>query len=93
VASAQYDSANDVALIFSFGKQPPFGGRSVVAYSPEKNELTLATKKIADGNVGWPMHSCFYDPELNAHFMFCAGDSAPGGKMYVYRYKRAAEKK
>jgi len=91
VASVQYDSANDVALIFSFGRQPSFAERSVVAYSPDKNELTSATKKI-DGDLRNGQHNCFYDPELNAHFIFTAGDSTPGGKMFVYRYKRAAEK-
>lgn len=89
VAAAQYDSANDVVLIFSFGRRPSFAERGVVAYSPDKNELTLATREIP----GNGHRNCFYDPELNAHFVFTAGDSQPGGKMYVYRYKRAPEKK
>ena len=31
----------------------------------------------------------FYSPELNAHFIHCAGDSTDNGAFSVYRYKRA----
>jgi len=34
------------------------------------------------------MHG-FYDPDLNAHFYFLAGDSHDNGCMPVYRYRRA----
>jgi len=33
--------------------------------------------------------SGFYDPALNAHFVFGAGDSNDNGSMWVYRYKKA----
>jgi hypothetical protein len=37
--------------------------------------------------------SSFYDPELNAHFIHCAGDSADDGMMLVYRYKERPRQK
>ncbi len=35
----------------------------------------------------------FYAPELNAHFFYIAHDSHDRGTLWVYRYKKAAEKK
>jgi len=35
----------------------------------------------------------FYSPELNAHFVHVAGDSRDDGTVWVYRYKKAAEKR
>ena len=37
--------------------------------------------------------SGFYDPDLNAHFVHVASDSGDNGIMWVYRYKKAGEKK
>ena len=34
----------------------------------------------------------FYSPELNAHFFHIAGDSRDDGTIWVYRYKKIAEK-
>jgi hypothetical protein len=35
----------------------------------------------------------FYSPEVNAYFVYLAGDGHDRGTMWVYRYKRAANKK
>jgi hypothetical protein len=35
----------------------------------------------------------FYSPELNAHVFHVAGDSRDDGTIWVYRYRKAAQRK
>ena len=90
-----YDSANDVVVLIFHRWQmnPPDGdvhpgveSRGVYVYDPVANAWTenpLAMPK----EIG-QCPSGFYSPELNAHFVHVAGDSADNGIMWVYRYKK-----
>jgi hypothetical protein len=94
-AMMNYDAANDiVVLIFHrWQMNPPDGdihpgveSRGVYVYDPTANTWTekplTMPKEIAQCPSG------FYNPELNAHFVHVAGDSADNGVMWVYRYKK-----
>ncbi len=85
------NSVCDKVLYFAFGKDlnDSLETRGVYAYDADKNEWELASGMKTEGNK---KHHGFYDPKLNVHFMFTASDSGGGGKMYVYRYKRAKQK-
>jgi hypothetical protein len=80
-----YDSVNDVVVIV----KP--SDRKIYAYHPEA-DTWAEPLPIPDGifSNGRFSHA-FYDPELNAHFVFLAGDSVDNGTMWVYRYKKAAK--
>ncbi len=91
VSTMHYNSVCDKVLYFAFGKDlnDSLETRGVYAYAADKNEWELASGMKTEGNR---KHHGFYDPKLNVHFMFTASDSGGGGKMYVYRYKRAKQK-
>jgi len=85
-----YDSANDVAVLFYHGNgstEASRKGRGVYAYDPTANAWSEAPLSVPKEFRKCP--SSFYDPDLNAHFIHCAGDSADDGVMLVYRYKMA----
>jgi hypothetical protein len=86
-----YDSANDVAVVFYHGnigpKETGKKGRGVYVYDPAANTWGEAPLAVPKEFCKCP--SSFYDSQLNAHFIHCAGDSADDGIMLVYRYKRA----
>lgn len=91
VSKLHYDSANDVVLYFSLGEDIK-GSRDtsgIYAYSADANEWKKVTGKWPEN---WPPGGahCFYDPKLNAHFLYKARDSSPQGTMFVYRYKQAS---
>jgi hypothetical protein len=76
-----YDSVNDrmVVIVYSAKK------RGVFVFNPE-------TGAWADEPVSLPdkIKGCghgFYSPEVNAHFLYTAGDSDDRGTMWAYRYK------
>ncbi|MDD4891051.1 MAG: hypothetical protein PHU85_14105 [Phycisphaerae bacterium] len=78
-----YDSVNDRVVVFRANDY-------VSAYDPETGAWT--EKLPLPGGV---RHGCwhgFYSPEVNAHFIFRAGDGSEG-VVWAYRYKRAVEKK
>ncbi|MCK5529194.1 MAG: hypothetical protein KAI74_05885, partial [Kiritimatiellae bacterium] len=83
-----YDSVNDVLLYFAFYNDD----RGIYAYSPDSNEWTRmpGTKEVFTHRK---CHHIFYDPKLNACFIFAAGDSGAGGSITVYRYKSVASDK
>ena len=93
ITRMHYDSANYVILFFSFATDitGSLERRGIYAYDAGKNEWTLATGKFAPD---WPRgcNHTFYDPVLNAHFIYKAGDSRGKGTMFVYRYKPAGKK-
>jgi hypothetical protein len=89
-AVMDYDTAADVAVLFHHGNVGPNSaqqGRGVFVYDPVANAWGEAPLPIPKELCKCP--SSFFDPELNAHFIHCAGDSADDGIMLVYRYKRA----
>src|SRR5262249_36287680 len=85
-AAAHHDSANDRVVVISHVPGTREGGR-VGVYNPESGawEAGAATPPQV-GAAGECWHS-FYSPELNAHFLYVAGDSDDHGVMWVYRYK------
>jgi hypothetical protein len=89
-AVMNYDSANDVVVLFYHGNVGPDAvrkERGIFVYDPVANAWAEAPLAVPREFSKCP--SSFYDPELNAHFIHCAGDSADDGTMLVYRYKRA----
>lgn len=83
--SVHYDSAGDVVLFLNYPD------RTLHAYDPETGTwaspvpLPDGTKRPSDCG------HAFYDPELNVHFVFFAGDSVDNGVMWVYRHKKAGK--
>jgi hypothetical protein len=90
-----YDSVNDVVVVFYHGnvgpKETAKKGRGVYVYDPAANAWGDAPRTVPNDFCKAP--SSFYDPELNAHFIHCAGDSADDGVMLVYRYKKVPSPK
>jgi hypothetical protein len=87
-AVMNYDSANDLVVVIHHGNRTSGKGRGVFVYDPAANawgEPLPVPKELGK------CPSSFYDPELNAHFIHCAGDSEDNCTMLVYRYKRAAK--
>jgi hypothetical protein len=74
-----YDSINDMVIFLNFG------GQTVYTYNPETD--TWGSAGSIPGGFS-NTNGTFYDSELNAHFVFTAGDSRDNGKIWVYRYKR-----
>jgi len=85
IAVMHYDSASDTVLVYRHTGNAQECG--VFAYDVERNQWT--TIKLP---VRWPRGqvSAFYDPLLNVHFFFVAGDSEDSGVIVAYRYKRTA---
>ena len=80
-----YDSAGDVVLWHRKG------GSGIRIYHPDVNRWTAAARPPQSPQVIWKyrlVHG-FYDPELNAHFYYVAGDSSDKGCMLAYRYRKA----
>lgn len=92
-ASSQmtYDSKNDVVLYFAYGADLNESGatKGIYAYDAESNEWTIATKTYPESwGAEWRRTAhLFYDPVLNAHFLYNAVDSGDG-VMFVYRYRQ-----
>jgi len=95
-ALLHYDSANDVVVLFyhRLPQAPPDGdvnpgpkALGVYVYDPESNSWSDIPRPLAKEIGQCP--NGFYCPDLNAHFIHCAGDSADNGVMSVYRYKKA----
>jgi hypothetical protein len=85
-----YDAVNDVVVVCyhgNVGANSPLKGRGVYVYDPAANAWGEAPRTVPKEFGKCP--SSFYDPELNVHFIHCAGDSADDGTMLAYRYKRA----
>lgn len=80
-----YDSANDLVVIFQAGK----GAKYVATYNPETEEWT--PKVAMPKEMGRGCWHGFYSPEVNAHFIYIAGDSSDKGTMWVYRHKRGTK--
>lgn len=92
IASMNYDTANDVVILFLYNFSEINQTRGVYAYDPEKNTWSLVNNQFPQiwDNRTWQRSAVntFYDPELNVHFCHVAGDSAANGVMIAYRYKK-----
>jgi hypothetical protein len=90
-----YDTVNDVMVLglverTKRGKVDPKG---LYVYDPKKNSWITETVKVPPEMAKQRLQvSAFYDPVLNAHIYFGAGDSHDKGSMWAYRYKRAKKK-
>ena len=66
--------------------QPGQDSRGVYVYDPREN--TWSEKPLTMPKEIGRCPSGFYNPDLNAHFVHVADDSADNGVMWVYRYKK-----
>ena len=99
-ALMHYDSVNDVVVLFYHrlpGAKPDGdfnpGAKAlgIYIYDPVTNAWSETPQPLAKEIGQCP--SGFYSPDLNAHFIHCADDSADNGVMLVYRYKTVKELK
>jgi hypothetical protein len=86
-----YDAAADRVLAFFGWNRDDAKNRGISVYDPEAGSFE-APLAIAAGVVNGCVHG-FYSPEVNAHFIYTAGDSDDRGTIWVYRYKKAADAK
>jgi hypothetical protein len=83
IASMEYDSANDVVIVFRYGGAT--AERGIFAYSPVTNEWSEAANSFPEK---WGQcTNGFYNPVLKAHFFHVASDSDDNGTIWVYRHK------
>jgi len=82
IASIFCDSVNDVVLVFHYAS------RTRYVYDPTTNSWTSSPlpASVLDA-VSYASFNAFFDPELNAYFLYAAGDSEEGGRMFAYRYR------
>jgi hypothetical protein len=94
-----YDTVHDVVVLRLSIKQGEGDPRNIrgktlglAIYDPKTNEWR---KEIAPLPPKVPRGSwnSFYDPTLNVHVYHVAGDSRTNGVIWLYRYKKAPEKK
>ena len=79
-AAIFYDTANDVVTVFRRSDE------TLYVYQPDED--TWSATPMPDLVRGVPGgYSAFYDPELNAYFLYLARDSSDSGRMFVYRYR------
>ncbi len=99
-ALMHYDSANDAVVLFYHrlpqsstdgSVNPGDKALGVYIYDPAANSWSEDPRPLAKEIGRCP--NGFYSPNLNAHFIYCAGDSADDGLMSVYRCKRLVETK
>jgi len=84
-ATAHYDSVSDVVVLRLRGRNASKPG--IYVYDPGKNQWT--PEPLTSGTGG--AHS-FYDPGLNAHFFFDAGDrKLDPGVIRAWRYRRVSK--
>jgi hypothetical protein len=89
-ACVHYDAASDRVLCVVYSAKKT----GVFVFDPGTSawdDLPLPfPAKAPKGSLCW---NGFYSPELNAHFFHVAGDSQDDGTVWVYRYKKALDKK
>ncbi len=80
-ASIFYDSVNDVVTVFQYAERMHY------TYDPEADSWT--SRALPDemlDSVSYPSFNAFYDPALDAYFVYVASDSGDNGTMWAYRY-------
>jgi hypothetical protein len=94
-ALVHYDSANDVVVLFYHRLpvndndgdfNPGAKALGVYVYDPVANSWSETPQPMP--KVIGLCPNGFYNQELNAHFIHCAGDSEDNGVMSVYRYQK-----
>ena len=84
-ASIFYDSVNDVVTVFHYLE------RTHYTYDPEADSWT--SRPMPDEvfeSAANASYNAFYDPTLNAYFVYAAADSGDNGTMWAYRYLAAS---
>jgi hypothetical protein len=79
-ASIFYDSVSDLVTVFHYGE------RTQYTYDPAAD--TWTSQPIPDevlDSIGGASFNAFYDPVLDAYFVYAAGDSSPDGAMWAHR--------
>lgn len=80
-ASTMYDTVNDVLTIFHYADGTRY------TWDPKTETWTNAPIPVEVLTaVGYPSFNAFYDPKVNAYFVFVATDSVDNGTMWAYRY-------
>ncbi|MBL8025447.1 MAG: hypothetical protein JNL74_03505 [Fibrobacteres bacterium] len=80
----EYDSKNDVVLVFSWGKDGL--NHQVFPLDPKTNTWGEPIN-FKGATVPYPMYGVGYDSELGVVFIFTAGDSRDNGVMGAFCYK------
>ncbi|MFW6157760.1 MAG: hypothetical protein ACOC8E_00210 [Planctomycetota bacterium] len=90
-ASLHFDSANGVVTCLLAPQKKPKPWGSMHVYKPDENKWTTLEWTFPDDvPTKYVRQHAFYDPNLNAHFYYLAGDSRnKPATILVYRYKRA----
>lgn len=85
-----YDQANDVVVVnkHSVNRADQAG---LWVYDPTANAWEAKPRAFPAG-LEWKEVNGFYDPELNVHVYHSAGDSEPGGTVWVYRAGASAKR-
>jgi hypothetical protein len=65
--------------------------RTHYTYDPEADSWTSQAfpTEVAE-SVGYASFNAFYDPTLNAYFVYAAADSSDNGTMWAYRWRTPA---
>ena len=81
-----YDSANDAIIFISVREDAnnSLETRGIYAYSPDENKWEKAAGSFPESWEPRAGTHTFYDPELNAHFIYRVRDKR---LVFVYRYK------
>jgi len=84
--NTHYDVANDrvVAISHPAGSREP---GTVSVYNPETGAWEAGAAIPPAVSAGGECWHSFYSPEVNAHFLYVAGDSTDRGTMWAFRYK------
>ena len=90
--SLHYDSHNDIilvkrdlSLIGNVGTQ----GKDLFILDPKTGTLSTTPVKWPDGfNPKFQLMTIFYNPDVNAFYIWLAGEHFAGRQMWGYRYKR-----
>jgi hypothetical protein len=85
--SLHYDSANDAVVAIHYADE------KIYVYDPEADAWREPVAMRAGVKTKGKCGHAFYDPELNAHFVFTAGDSADNGIMWAYRWGKGGDAK
>ncbi|MEZ0313170.1 MAG: hypothetical protein ACAI38_15455 [Myxococcota bacterium] len=80
-ATVSYDSANDVVTIIHRGD------RTIYVFDPATSQWSDSPFAAEVEFSDYASMMGFYDPRLNAYFLYFAVDGVPDGSMWVYRYR------
>ncbi|HOX08335.1 MAG TPA: hypothetical protein PK280_18215 [Planctomycetota bacterium] len=84
-SSVHYDSAGDVVLVLDYAD------KKLYVYDPTAGSWGSPIPMPEAVQKQRGCGHAFYDPELNVHFVFFAGDSVDNGVMWAYRHKKAGK--